>query len=69
MNQLLKPKNKLVGLLFNFDLKPGSPPFGGSKPEYEQLFSSTFKLTKLEPCHNSIKSREGRELFFIFEKK
>lgn len=69
MIELLKPKSKLVGLLFNFDLKPGGPPFGGSQPEYEQLFSPKFKLTKLEPCHNSIKSRDGIELFFIFEKK
>jgi methyl halide transferase len=63
MNQLLQPKGKLVGLLFDALLNEDQPPFGGSKKEYEALFGQYFKLKTFEDCHNSIKPREGRELF------
>lgn len=69
MQQLLKPKGKLVGLLFNFELTKMGPPFGGSLTEYKNLFNKTFNIKTLEPSINSIKEREGKELFFIFEKK
>ncbi|MUU79762.1 methyltransferase domain-containing protein [Winogradskyella endarachnes] len=69
MLDLLKPKGKLVGLLFNFELSKNGPPFGGSKNEYKDLFSIQFNIKTLEPSINSIKEREGKELFFIFEKK
>ncbi|MFI2743975.1 methyltransferase domain-containing protein [Zhouia sp. PK063] len=66
----LYPKGKLAGLLFNFPLNNESgPPFGGSKKEYIALFEKHFKIKTLEPCINSIKPRQGNELFFIFEKK
>lgn len=67
MLTLLKPKAKLVGLLFNFELTAQGPPFGGSLEEYQKLFSQYFKITVLEPAHNSIKPRQGNELFVIFE--
>ncbi|WP_234405801.1 methyltransferase domain-containing protein [Leeuwenhoekiella sp. MAR_2009_132] len=69
MSQLLKPSGKIVGLLFNFPLTEKGPPFGGSLSEYQKLFSEVFTIKKLEPCYNSIKPRQGNELFFIFESK
>lgn len=69
MTKLLKAKGKLVGLLFNFPLSETGPPFGGSKTEYSNLFKEDFNIKLLEPSINSIKQRQGKELFFIFEKK
>ncbi|RBA27610.1 methyltransferase domain-containing protein [Flavobacterium tibetense] len=69
MLQLLHPNGKLAGLLFDFPLTNEGPPFGGSKEEYSELFSNKFEIKTLEKAHNSIKPREGKELFFIFEAK
>ena len=69
MHSLLKPNGVLAGLLFNFELKPDGPPFGGSKAEYLTYFSPYFKIDILEPCYNSIPPRQGNELFFKFRKK
>ena len=69
MYDLLNEGGKLVGLLFDFELTNEGPPFGGSIIEYIQLFYSKFEVRVLERCHNSIKPRAGRELFFIFVKK
>lgn len=69
MYSLLKPKGKLVGLLFDFPLTEVGPPFGGSTEEYKTLFSSYFHIKILEKSYNSIKPRDGKELFVIFEKK
>ena len=68
MYELLAPGGFLVGLLFNFPLTAEGPPFGGDIDEYRALFSPLFNIHTLEPCYNSIKPREGKELFFIFEK-
>ncbi len=65
----LRPKGKIIGLLFHFPLTKNGPPYGGSKTEYKKLFSSYFKIKTLATAYNSIKPREGNELFFIFEKK
>ena len=69
MHNLLKENGKLAGVLFSFPLTEQGPPFGGSKEEYQQLFSDKFLLKTLEPCYNSIKPRENNELFIIFHKK
>lgn len=69
MSQLIKPKGKLAGLLFDFPLSDDGPPFGGSKEEYISRFSNDFNLKTLEKSYNSIKPRADKELFFIFEKK
>lgn len=69
MHELLQPKGKIVGLFFDFPLSQEGPPFGGSKAMYISLFSELFEIKTLERAHNSIKPRQGRELFFIFEKK
>ena len=69
MKSLLKKGGKLVGLLFDFRLDSQGPPFGGSKDAYTIDFEKRFRLKTLEPCFNSIKPRQGKELFIIFEKK
>ncbi len=69
MRSLLKPGGKLVGLLFDDVLNADKPPFGGNKQEYQELFSPLFYIKKMEPCYNSIKPREGRELFVMMQQK
>ena len=69
MKSLLSPNGKIVGLLFQFPLTESGPPFGGSKEEYTELFSADFEIQTLETAYNSIKPRQGNELFFIFTKK
>lgn len=69
MHSLLSEKGKLSGLLFQFPLTESGPPFGGSKDEYLDLFSEKFEIKILKTAHNSIKPRQGNELFFIFTKK
>ncbi len=63
IKSLLKPGGKLVGLLFNFQLSEQGPPFGGSKEEYLSYFKPLFNNIYIEDAYNSIKPREGRELF------
>lgn len=67
-HNLLKENGKIMGLLFNFKLTEDGPPFGGSKNEYLTYFSQYFKIEILEPSYNSIKPRQGNELFFKFKK-
>jgi hypothetical protein len=69
MNSLLNPNGKIAGLLFQFPLTEIGPPFGGSKQEYLSLFELDFEIKLLETANNSIKARQGNELFFIFIKK
>ncbi|WP_298366941.1 SAM-dependent methyltransferase [uncultured Lutibacter sp.] len=69
MYNLLNEGGKLVGLFFDFKLTKEGPPFGGNIIEYIQLFYAKFEIKVLERCYNSIKPRDGRELFFIFTKK
>lgn len=68
MHQTLRLKGKLVGLLFDFELTEQGPPFGGNQNEYQNLFNPLFNVKILERSFNSIKPRDGKELFFIFEK-
>lgn len=65
--QLIRPGGKLVGLLFNFSLKEDGPPFGGSREEYLPYFEPYFHIQKMEPCTNSIKPRQGKELWIELE--
>lgn len=69
MSELLKPKGKLVGVLFNDVLNTDKPPFGGNKQEYIPYFEPYFEFKTFEPCYNSIEPRAGRELFINFVKK
>lgn len=67
--KLLKPKSKIVGVMFNFPLTESGPPFGGSASEYQNLFQEKFFIDKNEPCLNSDVNRQGKELFVVFTKK
>lgn len=69
MHHLLSEEGKLAGLLFQFPLTESGPPFGGSKQEYIHRFSGRFEIHTLDTAYNSIKPRQGNELFFIFTKK
>lgn len=66
---LLKPKGKLIGLLWSVPLNDDKPPFGGSKAEYHEYFDPFFDYPVFEKAHNSIKPRADRELFIIAQKK
>ena len=68
MHSILNKGGKIAGVLFNRAFE-GGPPFGGSKEEYEHLFTPSFEIKTMEPCYNSIKPREGAELFVIAVKK
>ena len=67
MHQLLASEGKLAGLLFDRTFEV-SPPFGGSKEEYEMLFAVTFDFLKIDVCTNSISPRANSELFFELKK-
>lgn len=62
MAALLKPKGKLVGLLFDKDFGRKEPPFGGTKAEYQQHFESHFDIEIMAPSYNSHPARQGSEL-------
>ncbi|MDP6921560.1 MAG: methyltransferase domain-containing protein [Lutibacter sp.] len=69
MASLLRKNGKLCGVFFDINTTGEEPPFGGSLQEYETLFRPYFTIRVLERCYNSIKARQGNELFAIFEKK
>jgi methyl halide transferase len=69
MHEILIQNGILAGVMFNFELTNEGPPFGGSIAEYKSLFEPYFNIIKLEPCYNSIKPRDGKELFVILQKK
>lgn len=69
MYDLLNINGKLVGLLFDFELTENGPPFGGNLVDYIQIFFGKFEIKVFERCYNSIKPRQGNELFLISEKK
>jgi SAM-dependent methyltransferase len=68
MVSLLNPGGKLVGLLFNRHFE-GGPPFGGSKLEYQELFTPQFNIQMMDAAYNSIAPRAGTELFVKMTKK
>jgi SAM-dependent methyltransferase len=68
MVSLLNPGGKLVGLLFNRHFE-GGPPFGGSKLEYQELFTPQFNIQMMDTAYNSIAPRAGTELFVKMTKK
>jgi methyl halide transferase len=68
MEQLTSDGGKIAGVLFNKHFE-GGPPFGGSKQEYLTYFEPLFDIKCMETCYNSIKPREGSELFIILQNK
>lgn len=71
MAALLKPKAKLVGLWFDIPLTGDMEkrPFGGDKAEYLSYLSPYFDVHIFVRAFNSIKPRQGNELFGIFIKR
>jgi SAM-dependent methyltransferase len=69
MKELIVPGGRLAGLLFDDPLFQDHPPFGGNKQEYLPYFSDLFEIEVFERAYNSIKPREGRELFFKLRNK
>jgi SAM-dependent methyltransferase len=69
MYELLAPKGKLVGLLFDREFEQQGPPFGGCKCQYEPMFEKYFHFKTFELCNNSFVKREGTELFINLIKK
>jgi methyl halide transferase len=67
VKELLAPGGTITGVLFNREFA-SAPPFGGKMEEYKPIFQKHLRLVKMEPCYNSIKPREGAELFFIAAK-
>jgi SAM-dependent methyltransferase len=63
MRELIGVGGNLAGLWFDFPLTEEGPPFGGSEAEYRQLFEQGFQIQIMQRCDNSIKPREGRELW------
>lgn len=63
MKSLLNYNGKLIGLIFNDKLNKEQPPFGGSRDEYEGVFSPIFNNVNISICKKSIKERMGREFF------
>lgn len=68
MSNLLSENGKLLGLLFDIPLNENGPPYGGNKKLYEAILSPYFDKLDISPCYNSIKPREGKELFLIAQK-
>ncbi len=68
MAQLLSPGGHLAGVLFNDVLNADKPPFGGSRAEYLTYIQEPLSIGVLETCYNSIKPRQGRELFMNLQK-
>lgn len=69
MAKLLKPKGKLVGVLFDREFDTSHPPFGSNKQEYEQRFETHFDIDIMQPCYNSHPARQGSELFIKLQAK
>ncbi len=68
MHNLLNNNGKLVGLLFATVMDREGPPFGGTAPEYLGYMEGLFKPSAIGICYNSIKPRQGNELFMILVK-
>jgi thiopurine S-methyltransferase len=64
MKSLLKTGGHLTGLLlFKNEPSPGGPPYVDTKEEYYKYFVGVFDIRKFEIANNSIKPREGWEVF------
>ncbi len=65
---LLMPRGKLVGVLFDTQFEQPGPPFGGDREEYRSYFATYFKFLHFERAYNSIPPRQGKELFICLQK-
>ncbi len=67
--QLLRPGGILAGLLFAEPFEQPGPPFGGTAEEYLSYFKPYFEVLYMGLTPDSIKPRQGRELFFELKAK
>ncbi|HEX8428271.1 methyltransferase domain-containing protein [Hymenobacter sp.] len=68
--RLLRSGGTLVGLLFETDFGDSpEPPFGGTREEYRTYFEPFFDFVCFETAHNSLRPRQGRELFICLKRK
>ena len=63
---LLIPGGTMAGVLFNRTFET-SPPFGGNRKQYQELFELKLFIKTMELCYNSIEERKGSELFVILK--
>jgi len=68
MHEIINPKGRLAGVLFNRKFDFQGPPFGGTKAEYQSYFSEKFDGL-YAPCYNSIPERMGAELWINLRPK
>jgi len=68
-SDLLAPKGKLMGVLFDRTFEKEGPPFGGNQEEYKKMFESNFYFIHFMPCYNSYHKRANTELFVLLKKK
>ncbi|MDF7813644.1 methyltransferase domain-containing protein [Hymenobacter sp. YC55] len=67
---LLRPGGIVVGLLFETDFGDSpEPPFGGTREEYRSYFEPYFDFVHFDTAYNSLRPRQGRELFICLKKK
>lgn len=69
MHSLLDHNGKIAGLLFGVGFEKAGPPFGGRAEEYRQQFAPYFNIKTMEKAYNSVKPRDGNELFIILIKQ
>ena len=68
--RLLRPGGTLMGLLFDTDFgSVQEPPFGGTKEEYRAYFAPYFDFHHFQTATNSLRPRQGRELFICLKKR
>ena len=67
-SDLLNKNGKIVGLLFAEGFGNDHPPFGGTKEEYLELFSSHYDIEKMEIASNSIRSQKRKRIIYFFKK-
>ena len=67
--RLLRPGGTLVGLLFDTAFAGATePPFGGTAAEYRAYFAPYFAFRHFAPATNSLRPRQGKELFICLKK-
>lgn len=71
MASLLVPNGKLIGVFMDSAKMEDNEvrPFGATEAAYRNYLRPYFDIIAFETCYNSIPSRQGNELFGIFQKK